>query len=115
MAIIPVTATRDGNWLKFSWEAVLDADTCAPIYVNHNVSDMVIQVTGTFGTATITMTGGVTSSLGVTGLLNPSGDAIGIAVAGGDAIRDLWPFMAPATAGGSSSDLDIEVRMKIVK
>jgi hypothetical protein len=114
MAVIPVTASRKGAWLIFSWETVTDSDTCAAAYVNHNVSDMLMQVTGTFSSASISMTGGVTSSLGVTGLVDPAGDAIAITAAGGSAIRDLWPYMAPATVSGSSSDVDIEVRMKVV-
>lgn len=116
MGVRPVTVVKAGNWLKFSWDTVTDSDTCAPIYVNHNVSDILIQVSGTFtGPATISMTGGVTSSLGVTGLVDPAGDTIAITAADGSPIRDLWPFMAPATTGGSSSDVDIEIRMKIVK
>ena len=115
MAVIPVTTVRDGNWLKFSWEAVLDADTCEPIYVNHNISDILMQVSGTFSSASISMTGGVTKSLGVVGLVDPGGTIIAITAAGGSSVRDLWPFMAPATVSGSSSDVDIEVRMKIVK
>ena len=115
MAVIPVTAIRKGDWLHFSWETVTDSDTCAPAYINHNVSDAFIQVTGTFSSAVISMTGGVTSSLGIADLVDPGGTAIAIAAAGGSAIRDVWPFMAPATVSGSSSDVDIEVRLKIVK
>jgi len=113
MGIRPVTAEKTGKWLKFSWDTVTDSDTCAPIYVNHNVSDILIQVTGTFNSASISMTGGVTKSLGVVGLVDPGGTAIAITAAGGSAIRDLWPYMAPATVSGTSSDVDIEVRMKI--
>lgn len=115
MAERPVTIVKAGNWLKFSWDTVTDSDTCEPIYVNHNISDILVQVGGTFNSAVISMTGGVTSSLGVVGLVDPAGTAIAIAAAGGSAVRDLWPFMAPATVSGSSSDVDIEVRMKIVK
>jgi len=115
MAERPVTVEKSGNWLKFSWDTVTDSDTCQPVYVNHNVSDILIQVSGTFNSASISMTGGVTSSLGVTALPDPSGTAIAIVAAGGNSVRDHWPFMAPATASGSSSDVDIEVRMKIVK
>ena len=112
----PVTVVKAGNWLKFSWDTVTDSDTCEPIYVNHNVSDILLQVSGDFsGAASISMTGGVEKALGVVGLVDPAGTAIAIVVAGGSAVRDLWPFMAPATAGGVSSDVDIEVRMKIVK
>jgi hypothetical protein len=70
MAERPVTAIRKGAWLHFSWDTVTDADTCQPIYVNHNVSDILMQVSGTFSSAVISMTGGVTSSLGVTGGLS---------------------------------------------
>jgi len=115
MAERPVTAVRKGNWLNFSWDTVDEDDTCESIYVNHNVSDILMQVSGTFDSAVISMTGGVTSSLGVTAMVDPGGTAIALAAAGGSAVRDLWPFMAPATAGGGTSDIDIEVRMKIVK
>ncbi len=111
----PFTIKKDGNWLKISWDTVTDSDTCQPIYVNHNISDILMQVTGTFNSASISMTGGVTSSLGVTAMVDPADNVVAITAAGGKPIRDLWPFMAPATASGSSSDVDIEVRMKIVK
>ena len=110
-----VTVVKAGNWLKFSWDTVTDSDTCEPIYVNHNVSDILMQVSGTFGSDSISMTGGVTKSLGVVGLVDPGGSVIAITASGGKPVRDLWPFMAPATISGSSSDVDIEVRMKIVK
>ena len=115
MAERPVTVVKAGNWLKFSWDTVTDSDTCEPIYVNHNVSDILMQVSGTFNSASISMTGGVEKALGVVALPDPAGTAIAIIVAGGSPVRDLWPFMAPATVSGSSSDVDIEVRMKIVK
>jgi len=115
MAVIPVVPTRKGDWLIFTWETVTDSDTCAPAYINHNISDAFVQVTGTFSSASISMTGGVTSSLGVADVPDPGGTAIAVTAAGGSAIRDIWPYMAPATVSGSSSDVDVVVQMKIVK
>jgi hypothetical protein len=113
MAERPVTAIRKGAWLHFSWDTVTEADTCQPVYVNHNVSDILMEVSGTFGAATVAIDGGVTSACNVLGLVDPGGTAVGITAAGGSAVRDLWPFMQPSTSGGTSQDVDIEVRMKI--
>lgn len=116
MAERPVTIVKAGNWLKFSWDTVTENDTCQPIYVNHNISDILMQVGGDFaGGLSVSITGGVEKALGVVGLVDPTGTTIAIVAAGGSSVRDLWPFMAPAVASGAASDVDIEVRMKIVK
>jgi len=117
MAIIPVTPVRKGNWLHFSWETVTNGDTCAPLYLNHNVSDMFMEVSGTFtGPTLITLNGGVTTASQPTALVDPAGTAISLGAAGGSAIRDAWPYMSPVETGGTAGmDVDIEIRMKIVK
>ncbi|MHA1905163.1 MAG: hypothetical protein ACXACE_15060 [Candidatus Thorarchaeota archaeon] len=114
MAVIPVTAIRKGNWLHFSWETVANGDTCEPAYLNHNVSDMFIEVSGTFtGPTLITVNGGVISSA-LTPLVDPGNAAISLGAAGGSAIRDAWPFIKPVETGGTAGmDVDIEIRMKV--
>ena len=54
MAEKAVSAERVGRWLRFEWLAVTENDTFQEVYLNDNVTDILMEVEGTFGSATVT-------------------------------------------------------------
>jgi len=115
MAEISVTAGRKGSWLVFEWLAATEADTFADIYLNHNVSDMFMEVEGTFGSATVSINGWVATEAAEVGLVDPAGTAIALLADGNSAIRDAYPFMRPVHSGGTSETVDVRIYMKVVQ
>ena len=116
MAEIAVTPGRMGSWLKFEWLAVTEADTFAKVYLNHNVADMLIEVEGTFGspTTTVTLDGWTLTEAAKFASVDPAGTTISIAT--NDAsfpIRDAWPFFRPKHTGGTTTSINVRLYMKV--
>ena len=113
MAEKAVSAKRVGKWLRFEWLAVTENDTFAKIYLNDNVTDILIEVEGTFGGATITLNQWIETESAAFAAQDPGGTAVSIATNNASTpIRDSFPFMRPIRAGGSSTSLDVRVYMK---
>jgi hypothetical protein len=75
---------------------------------------MFIEATGTFGSASLSVTGGTDpSDMNFASMVNPSGTAIAITTDGMDALRDAPPYIMPVTAGGTSTDIDVVIWMKV--
>lgn len=113
MAEVAVTAIRKGTWLVFEWLGVTDADTFQEIYLNHNVSDILIEVEGTFGSATVTLNAWVVTEAAEFVTVDPSGTIISLTADGSSAVRDAFPFFRPVHSGGSSETIDVRIHMKI--
>jgi len=115
MAVISRTSTKKGSWLIFEWLAATEADTFQDIYLNHNVSDIFMEVEGTFGSATVTINGWVVTEAAEVALVDPAGTAVSLTADGNSAIRDAYPAMRPIHSGGSSETIDVRIYMKIVQ
>ncbi len=113
MAEILVTPSRMGSWLVFEWLAVTDADTFGTIYLNHNVSDILVEIEGTFGSATVTLDGWVKTEAAKFASVDPGGTVISLTADGSSPIRDAWPFFRPKHSGGSSESIDVRIYMKV--
>jgi len=105
MAVLAVTASRKGDWLTFVWEAHDGGtDTHAPVYLNHNVSDIMFEADGTFNGSTITLNGFVTNSSAATALVDIDGTAIALAAVGSATVREAWPHFIPVSDQAGSSE-----------
>ncbi len=114
MAEKAVSAKREGRWLKFEWLAVTEADTFEEVYLNENVSDLVIEAEGTFGSATVTLGQWVVTEAAVFAGVDPGGSAISITADGSSPIRDAFPLLRPLHSGGSSETIDVRIHCKVV-
>lgn len=109
MALIPaVTVPFDDtsrNVLKTTWVGVGDADTCSPVAFP-DYPDRSIQVSGTFGSATITWKGS-NNGTDYSALKNTDGDDISITGTDLVQVSDLAGYSKPLTSGGTGSKVTI--------
>ena len=115
MAEIAFTHTRKGNLLTFEWLAATEADTFAEIYINDNVSDVLIEAEGTFGSATVTLNSWVVTEAAVFAAVDPGGSAVSMTSDGSSGVRDCFPFFRPIHSGGSSETIDVRMQMRLAK
>lgn len=100
--------TRVSGIHVYKWTPVTEADTCAPLMLPH-FADKTVQVTGTFGGATITMNGSLNPGASPTafGIHKPDSVAMTFATAGGFAVLENVTQIWPSTAGGTGSSLTV--------
>ncbi len=116
MAEIGATAVRKGSWLVFEWLAVTEADTFQEIYLNHNVSDILIEGEGTFGgAATLTLNGWVVTEAAAFACVDPGGTAVSMTADGSSPVRDGFPYFRPIHSGGTAETIDVRMYMKIAR
>lgn len=110
MASITPTKSEKGPWHQvFKWTPVTEADTCVAVKLERPYYAYGMQVTGTFGGATITLQGSIDGTNFVA-LDDADGAAISLTSAGiNGAGRDLVLYLKPVTASGSSSSVTISV------
>jgi hypothetical protein len=114
MAEIAHNGKRKGNWLVFEWLAVTEADTFEDLYLNHNVSDILIEAEGTFGAAILTLNGWVVTEAAAFACVSPDGTAISLTADGSAPVRDAFPNFRPVHSGGTSESIDVRIHMKVV-
>ena len=113
MAEKAFSAKRFGRWLRFEWLAVTESDTFQEIYLNDNVTDILMEVEGTFGSATITLKQWVVTEAASFAAVDPGGSAISIATSSKSIpVRDAFPFMRPLHSGGTGETMDVRIHMK---
>lgn len=116
MAEISVTARKKGPWLTFEWTGVTESDTFEEIYLSTNVSDMFIEVEGTFGTGgDVGLTGWVVTEAASSSVVDPGGTTIAITADGSSPIRDAWAHMRPAFNAGTGVTVDVRIYAKVAK
>lgn len=93
-----------------TWAAIGDADTCTAIPMS-GASDRSIQVSGTFGSATLSLLGSNDGTNYIV-LTDPQGNAIAKTSAAIEQILELTRYIKPSTAGGTSSSLTVSVLLK---
>jgi len=91
MAEIAVVPFRKGSWLTFEWLSATEADTFESIYVNINVSDIVIEAEGAFGGATVTLNSWVVTEAAVFAAVDTGGTAVSFTVDASSPVRDGFP------------------------
>jgi len=115
MAVISVEARRKGQLLTFEWLGATEADTFQDIYLNNNVSDILIEAEGTFGGATVNLNGWVITESAAFTSVDPGGTAIALIADSSSSIRDAFPFFRPVHAGGTSETIDVRLQLKVVR
>lgn len=115
MAVISVVPFRKGSWLTFEWLGATEADTFESIYVNHNVSDILIEAEGTFGSATVTLNSWIVTEAAVFAAVDTGGTAVSFTSDGSSPVRDGFPNFRPIHSGGSSETIDVRMYMKVPK
>jgi len=115
MAVISVDPKHKGRWLTFEWLGATEADTFEAIYVNHNVSDIVIEAEGTFGAATVTLNSWVVTEAAAFAAVDTGGTAVSITVDGSSSVRDAFPNFRPIHTGGTAEVIDVRIWMKVPK
>ena len=116
MAEIKATVKRQGSWIKCEWLAVTEADTFSSVYLNDNVSDIVIEAEGTWGSATLVLNGWVKTEAAGVGVVDPGGTAVSLSTSLESAsVRDAYPNFRPSHSGGTSETIDVRLFMKVPK
>ena len=93
--------------LKMTWTSVTEADTFTASNEGSRYPDKTIQVSGTFGGATVLIKGSNDGSTyftchGQTGLLSFTSD-------GGDVIIENYPFLQATHSGGTGETVTVTI------
>lgn len=110
--VSPVRSSPAPNVAKVLWEALATGDT-----INADLPSGTepvlgsVQFTGTFGGATVTLTGSNDGTNFVT-LSDPSGTAISTASAGAFEFATTMLYVKPGISGGTGDDVDCTVVMR---
>lgn len=111
-AITPVITPQAGESIHVIWTPLTEADTCTPISLP-GAADKTVQVSGTFGSATIVIQG--SNDLVPTNyftLHDTNGDALSFTAAGGEIISEAPLHIRASTSGGSSSSITVQILAK---
>ena len=110
MATIAIVATKVSRGShKWIWEAMGNADSGGALDPNGggiNFADKTVQMSGTWGSATIVLQG---SNDGVTWftLVDPQGNAISMTSDGLEAVLENPLYIRPKSSGGTGTDVDV--------
>lgn len=115
MATITPTVVRVGdggvtNVYVATWAAIGDSDTCTAIQMC-GAADRSVQITGTFGSATILLQGSNDGTNYAT-LTDPQGNVISKTSAAIEQIEELTRYIKPSTSGGTGSAITVSVLLK---
>lgn len=109
MATITPTKSYTERWVIWEWTPVTEADVASAAELTHRPADIILQVSGTFGAATIKASGSLDDTTYQGDLEDPGGTAIAITAAGGKAIRDAWRYIKPTWSGGTGQSNTIKL------
>lgn len=105
--ITPVATVKDGRTHNLLWETMGIADTGASFEIP-GAADKTVTVTGTFGSATVTLEGSNDDAIWFP-LTDLQGADIALTVAGMKLIVENPRFIRPITSGGTGTDVDVIV------
>lgn len=108
--IVPVTDPGVKSVYIVTWAAIGDADTCTAVPMS-GASDRSVQITGTFGAATILLQGSNDGTNFVV-LTDPQGNAISKTTAAIEQISEITRYIKPSTSGGTGSAITVTVLLK---
>ncbi len=106
--INPVRSSPGGAASKILWEGMATGDTITPDLPSRSEPVGSVQVTGTFGGATVTLQGSNDGTNYVT-LKDLSGADISFTTAGLAYFDGRTLYIRPGISGGSSDDVDVTV------
>ena len=110
MAIIAAVRTEgEGRTLRITWSGLAGGDSGEPVSIP-GASDKTVQISGTFGTSTVSIQGSLdVSDAGVyNNLTDPQGNAIaGIAAAAIESITENTTWVKPVVAAGTGTPIKI--------
>lgn len=104
----PVRSAPGGGCTKVFWEALATGDTIGTDLPARGEPVGSVQVTGTFGGATVTLTGSNDGTNYVT-MKDVYGTAISFTSAGMANFNGLPLYIKPAISGGTSDDVDVTI------
>jgi hypothetical protein len=114
MAVITLTKLDTGPDFKvYQWTPLTEADTCAAIKLDRVAADIMLQVTGTFGSASVALHGSLDGTNYVA-LKDADGAAIAVTSAGLTSARDAPLWLKPVASGGSSQSLTIALLVRTI-
>lgn len=109
MAEIAFTKPDKGTTYQvFSWASVTETDTFKPIKLERALFAYSMQVSGTFGGATVALHGSLDGT-NYAALTDASGSAIGLTAAGVASGGDLALWLKPVASGGTSQSLNVSL------
>lgn len=110
--VTPTTDSPVGSATVLTWTALATGDTVVAHAVQNTKGAIgSVQATGTFGGATITLTGSNDGTNYVT-LKDPSGTAISLTAAGAFEFSTAMLYIKPGISGGTGDDVDVIVAMR---
>lgn len=111
MATITMTAARETSHARvYTWETMGNADTGTPLQTV-GAADKTVTVTGTFGSATVTIQGSNDGTNYLT-LNDQSDNALALTAAGIALIAENPLYIRPVTSGGTGTDIDVIIVAK---
>jgi hypothetical protein len=110
--IIPTTVEEQVRAAAYRWTDYSTADTSTPIKVQ-NMQGLAgsVQVTGTFGGATITLQGSNDGTNFVT-LKDSAGTAISVTAAGMAEFSTAALYLKPTSSGGTADNVTVTVILR---
>ena len=110
--IIPTTVEQQIQAAAYRWTDYSTADTSTPIKVQ-NMQGLAgsVQITGTFGSATITLQGSNDGTNYVT-LKDGGGNAISFTAAGMAEFSTAALYLKPTSTGGTSDNVTVTVILR---
>ena len=106
MATITPTVTRKYDRRVVTWSAFSTADTAVAHVVDVPATRSAVQVTGTFGGATIVMQGSLDGT-NFFNLTDAFGNALSITAAGGADMNTAVLHIRPSSSGGTGDDVTV--------
>lgn len=106
MAEVAFTRSKVGAWDVFTWSNVTESDTFDAVHLEGAIKAATMQISGTFGGATVIAQGSNDDSTFVA-LDDVEDVAISHTAAGGSELRYAWPYMRPSASGGTSQSLTV--------
>lgn len=110
--ITPVRASVQAGIEKITWTNLSTADTATEVMVMGASGAIgAMQVTGTFGSATITLQGS-NDGTNFAAITDPSGNDIAVTAAGIVDFSTAAAYIRPSSAGGTADDVTVTVILR---
>jgi len=98
----------DGSVCKVTWTPVTEADTCGPVDLTA-FADKSIQVTGTFGGASVALQGSNDAGTNFLPLNDATGTVIAITTAKIKEVLEMTEQVKPVATGGTGQSLTVVI------
>ena len=100
------SGNQHGPALTWTWTPVTENDTMDAVEVPISLSDRTIHIFGTFGGATVLVTGSIDGTNYFT-LADPNGNALSKTAAAGEALLELVRYIKLTHSGGASESISV--------